>query len=156
MPSLDTDCLLRWLLDDIPAPFSALAPSDEPVVGSALAATASAGDALLVEVQQVGRPTVRAAVTPLDKRSVAVVDAAPLRPVFDRCAPGTPARVAVALEALPKRARLQAVRVFAEWSAWRGAAPAAALDAAAQCLSGDCTALATVLTTEPDSEPAPR
>jgi tetratricopeptide (TPR) repeat protein len=132
------------LLGDIGAGYRALPPPEPELArGSAIAAALPA-DGLVVDLRGAGRPPVRAPLEPVSRKELALRDAVPLWPVFERCLPETPARIAVALEALPKAQRLDAVRLFAEWAAWRGAPDAPA--AAEACLRGDCTPLATGLT----------
>lgn len=130
------------LLGEVPAAYRDLPPPD-PAHGSAVAAL-GAHEGIAVELRREGRPALRARLEPVSRKGLALRDAAPLWPVFERCLPQTPARLAVAVEALPKAIRLDAVRLFAEWAAWRGAPDAVA--AAEGCLRGDCTELAKALT----------
>lgn len=94
----------------------------------------------------VGGTTARTVLERLDRLEV-LEDSSELRTwVFDRCTPtdgrdGT--SVARALEALPSSGRPDAVAVFAEWAASRGAADATR--AASACSAGQCSALATAL-----------
>ncbi|MEZ4234899.1 MAG: PEGA domain-containing protein [Myxococcota bacterium] len=119
-------------------------PYDGPPLGSALAAAGPAAG-LYVELRlgAADATPVRAVLTPVSRKAVVLRDSAALRPVFERCAPEAPALLSVALERLDKGVRLDAVRVFAEWAAWRGAGDVG--PAASACARGDCVALAQAL-----------
>lgn len=123
------------------------APTPTPT-GSALAgATPPVGLVLDVELRDSGlaEPAVRATLSPVNKRGLTLVDPSPLRSaVFERCRPEHPDAVARALAEAPSKVRLDAVRVLAEWAAWRGAG--GVVDAAEACVKGDCAALAAALT----------
>jgi hypothetical protein len=92
-----------------------------------------------------GGVTARTELARLEKTGI-LADSASLRAwVFDRCTPtaGTKGGLGPALAGLPPAVRADAVAVFAEWAAARGATDAGR--AASACLGGDCAPLAAAL-----------
>lgn len=98
-----------------------------------------------------GASTVRTLRTPLEpasRKSLVLEDPSPLHAaLFDRCVPTNPESLAAALALMPSRTRLEAVRLFTEWAAWRGAEDASQVGAA--CREGSCADLAARLTRAP-------
>lgn len=115
--------------------------------GSALAAV-SAVPPLALDVTRSGLTT-RAALERVDRVGMALREAGALHTwVFDRCVPtegkeGT--SLAKALEGLPPPVRAEAIAVFAEWAAVRGATDVA--KAASMCTQGQCAGLVGALVT---------
>ena len=117
-----------------------------PVTGSVVSARVpTVGLALDLVVGTADVRTLRTPIPPTSRRALGLADAAPIHAaVFDRCVPTNPDVLASALSALPTKTRLDAVRLFTEWAAWRGAEDAP--DVGEACREGDCRALADRLT----------
>ena len=120
-----------------------------PARGSVLAARVPSTGLVLDLV--LGSSTVRTLRTPLaatSRRSLLLEEPSALHTaVFDRCVPTNPEPLAAALLLLPARTRLDAVRLFTEWAAWRGAEDASQVGEA--CREGSCADLADRLTRVP-------
>ncbi|MEQ1569940.1 MAG: PEGA domain-containing protein [Myxococcota bacterium] len=113
--------------------------------GSALAEPSALWVDVVVEAGASATRSTRAALRPAGWRSNVLEDASLLhQAVFDRCVPTNGEGLSHALSGLPKGDRAAALRLFAEWAAWRGAPDAEVV--AAMCRSGSCASLADRLT----------
>ncbi|MCA9491961.1 MAG: PEGA domain-containing protein, partial [Myxococcales bacterium] len=102
-------------------------------------ATTARTPPLLLDVSWEGATT-RQALERVDKRATVLRDASSLRVwVFDRCEPTDPGGLAQALASMPMAGRIDAITVFAEWAATRGAPDLSR--ASSLCSAGDCRPL---------------
>ena len=120
-----------------------------PATGSVLASRVPTTGLVLDLV--LGSATVRTLRTPLlptSRKALTLADPSTVHAtVFDRRVPTDAGALADRLALLPTKTRLDAVRLFTEWAAWRGAENAAEVGAA--CLDADCVPLAEALTHTP-------
>lgn len=79
------------------------------------------------------------------RRELGLVDPSALHgALFDRCVPTNGEELSQALDALPPKQRFDAMRLFGEWAAWRGAPDARIV--AQMCVEGSCASIADRLT----------